>query len=198
MTIAGFDFGGGVGVQVDFKIFFVCCVYGMSAIIVVIVQNSVGVIGFYELLLYVVVEQIEFVIMDIGVGAVKIGMLVLVLIMWVVVEMVSRLGILLFVVDLVVVLQHGDLLLCLDVLVALCELILLFVILVMFNLGEVKLLMGIDVRSWVDMDEVVRVLHVLGFVNVLVKGGYLFGDVVVDVFYDGLTFIEFMSQCYDI
>src|ERR671931_2867917 len=75
LTIAGSDSGGGAGIQADLKTFTAHGVHGMSAITAVTVQNSVGVQGFYELEPKAVFEQVEAVVTDIGVDAVKTGML---------------------------------------------------------------------------------------------------------------------------
>jgi hydroxymethylpyrimidine/phosphomethylpyrimidine kinase len=196
LTIAGSDSGGGAGAQADLKTFLACRVHGMSAITAVTVQNSVGVTGFYELPPHAVAEQIESVATDIGVSAAKTGMLASAPIMQAVAETVTRLGIAPFVVDPVAASQHGDPLLRPDALVALRELILPLATLVTPNLGEVKLLTGIEVQTRADMDDAARALHRLGPRNVLVKGGHLPGDVAVDVLYDGSTFLEFTSRRY--
>lgn len=197
LTIAGSDSGGGAGAQADLKTFLACRVHGMSAITAVTVQNSVGVTGFYELPPHAVAEQIESVTTDIGVDAAKTGMLASAPIMQAVADTVSRLGITPFVVDPVAASQHGDPLLRPDALAALRELILPLATLVTPNLGEVKLLTGIDVRTRADMEEAAKALHALGPQHVLVKGGHLPGDVAVDVLYDGSTFTEFTSRRYE-
>src|ERR671936_390316 len=75
LTIAGSASGGGAGIQADLKTFLAHGVHGMTAITAVTVQNSVGVQGFYELEPKAVFEQVESVVTDIGVDAVKTGML---------------------------------------------------------------------------------------------------------------------------
>jgi hydroxymethylpyrimidine/phosphomethylpyrimidine kinase len=75
LTIAGSDSGGGAGIQADLKTFQALGAYGMSAITAVTVQNTLGVTGVYPLPPEAVVAQIRAVVEDIGVDAVKIGML---------------------------------------------------------------------------------------------------------------------------
>ena len=65
------------------------------------------------------------------------------------------------------------------------------------NLGEVRLLTGVDVRTRAEMDDAARALHGLGPKWVLVKGGHLPGGDAVDVLYDGSTFTEFAAPRRD-
>ena len=197
LTIAGSDSGGGAGAQADLKTFLACRVHGMSAITAVTVQNSLGVTGFYELPPHAVAEQIESVVSDIGVDAAKTGMLASAEIMVAVAETVQRLGVAPFVVDPVAASQHGDPLLRPDALEALRELIVPLASLVTPNLGEVKLLTGIEVHSRADMDDAARALHAMGPQWVLVKGGHLASGDAVDVLYDGSSFVELSSPRVD-
>jgi hydroxymethylpyrimidine/phosphomethylpyrimidine kinase len=193
LTIAGSDSGGGAGVQADLKTFLACRVHGMSAVTAVTVQNSLGVSGFYELPPQAVAEQIESVATDIGVGAAKTGMLASAPIMAAVADAVRRLGIAPFVVDPVAASQHGDPLLQPDALDALRTVIIPMATLITPNIGEVRLLTGIDVRTRADMDDAARALHALGPAWVLVKGGHLADGDAVDVLFDGTSFQEFTA-----
>src|SRR5689334_25357906 len=75
ITIAGSDSGGGAGIQADLKAFARCGVHGMTAITAITVQNTVEVRAVYPLSPRAIVEQVAAVADDIGVDAVKIGML---------------------------------------------------------------------------------------------------------------------------
>ncbi len=75
LSIAGSDSGGGAGIQADLKAFAACGVHGMTAITAVTAQNSVGVRAVQAIDANVIVEQVRAVAQDIGVDAVKIGML---------------------------------------------------------------------------------------------------------------------------
>jgi hydroxymethylpyrimidine/phosphomethylpyrimidine kinase len=169
----------------------------MSAITAVTVQNSVGVSGFYELPPHAVAEQIECVASDIGVDAAKTGMLASAPIMAAVAETVQRLAIAPFVVDPVAASQHGDPLLHPDALEALRDVVVPLATLVTPNLGEVRLLTGVEVRSRAGMADAARALHDLGPQWVLVKGGHLTDGDAVDVLYDGSTFREYASARTD-
>jgi hydroxymethylpyrimidine/phosphomethylpyrimidine kinase len=194
LTIAGSDSGGGAGAQADLKTFLACRVHGMSAITAVTVQNSLGVSAFYELPPHAVVEQIESVTTDIGVGAAKTGMLASAEIIEAVAEAVARLGIRPLVVDPVCASQHGDPLLRDDAMAALRDRILPLATLATPNLAEVRLLCGVDVRSWTDMKEAAKRLHDLGPRWVLVKGGHLAEGAALDLLYEGSSFVELATE----
>jgi hydroxymethylpyrimidine/phosphomethylpyrimidine kinase len=75
LTIAGSDSGGGAGIQADLKAFAAAGAYGMTAIVALTAQNTVGVSAVYELPPNFVTAQLDAVFSDIGVDAVKTGML---------------------------------------------------------------------------------------------------------------------------
>src|SRR5213080_2761393 len=75
LTIAGSDSGGGAGIQADLKTMLALGVHGMSVIAAVTAQNSLGVQGYWELPPEAVRAQLDSVLSDIGVQAVKTGML---------------------------------------------------------------------------------------------------------------------------
>ena len=75
LTIAGSDSGGGAGIQADLKTFAAHGVYGTTAMTAVTAQNTLGVTGWEPVSTDLVVAQIEAVVGDIGVHAVKTGML---------------------------------------------------------------------------------------------------------------------------
>jgi hydroxymethylpyrimidine/phosphomethylpyrimidine kinase len=75
LSIAGSDSGGGAGVQADLKAFARCGVHGMTAITAITAQNTVGVSAIHPLPGDVVIAQVRAVVEDMGVDAVKVGML---------------------------------------------------------------------------------------------------------------------------
>src|SRR5215203_1843788 len=189
LTIAGSDSGGGAGIQADLKTFLAHGVHGMSAITAVTVQNSVGVQGFYELEPRAVFEQIESVATDIGVDAVKTGMLASAPIIEAVAGACERFALPNLVVDPVAASKHGDRLLRPDALSALRERLAPLATVMTPNLGEVKLLCGVEVRDRGDLLAAARAMHELGPRWVLVKGGHLPGGDAVDLLSDGMEVV---------
>jgi hydroxymethylpyrimidine/phosphomethylpyrimidine kinase len=190
LTIAGSDSGGGAGIQADLKTFLAHGVHGMSAVTAVTVQNSVGVQGFYELEPRAVFEQIESVATDIGVDAAKTGMLASAPIIEAVAEACERFSLPNLVVDPVAASKHGDPLLRHEAVAALRERLAPLATVITPNLGEVKLLGGVEVRDRGDLLPAARAMHELGPRWVLVKGGHLPGGDAVDLLFDGQEAVE--------
>ena len=108
MTIAGSDSGGGAGIQADLKTFSALGVYGASTLTAITAQNTVAVTAVHELPTEIIAAQIEAVITDIGVDAVKTGMLSSSAIVETVAREIRRYGIGNLVVDPVMVAKSGD------------------------------------------------------------------------------------------
>jgi hydroxymethylpyrimidine kinase/phosphomethylpyrimidine kinase len=190
LTIAGSDSGGGAGIQTDLKTITVLGGYGMSAITALTAQNTVGVQAVYELPLDFIEKQIDSVMDDIGVDAVKTGMLSSAPIVSLVSSKLRQYRVKRVVVDPVMVAKSGDPLLKEGARHALCEELIPLALVVTPNLPEASVLAGFQVEDRKTMQEAARAIHGLGAQNVLVKGGHLEGDI-VDLLFDGRAFHEY-------
>jgi len=169
-------------------------VHGCVAVTAVTVQDSLRVSGFVEMPPATVADQVRVVVADIGVGAAKTGMLASAPIIVAVADVCDEVGLgasVPLVVDPVAASMHGDPLLAESALDALRTLLFPRATLVTPNLDEVRLLVGVDVRSRAEQYHAARALHALGPRWVLVKGGHLRTDPdCVDLLFDGTTFTE--------
>ncbi len=198
LTIAGSDSGGGAGVQADLKTMLALGVHGMTALAAVTAQNSLGVRGVWELPADAVAAQIRAVVDDIGVDAVKTGMLPS---PWIVAAVAAELTDLAdagvpVVVDPVGVSKHGDPLLAPEAVETVRTRLLPLATVVTPNLDEVRLLTGVAVRDEEDMPDAARAMLALGSRWVLVKGGHLRGDA-VDLLTDGRRTVLLRAPRHD-
>jgi hydroxymethylpyrimidine/phosphomethylpyrimidine kinase len=182
LSIAGSDSGGGAGIQADLKAFARCGVHGMTAITALTAQSTVGVTGVHPVPGDFIVEQVRAVAEDIGVDAVKIGMLGTAEI----VAAVDRALDLLepgtpVVVDPVMVAESGAILLDDDARQALVDTLLPRATVITPNLPEARVLAGPDPPD--DVEELARALHALGPGVVVVTGGHR--EEATDVLFDG-------------
>jgi hydroxymethylpyrimidine/phosphomethylpyrimidine kinase len=188
MTVAGSDSVGGAGIQADLKTFQRLNTYGVSVLTAITAQNTVGVDDALFLPAEFIAKQLDSVIGDVPVGALKTGMLANTEIVQVVAEKVRRYSLPNLVVDPVLVSTSGHLLLEQDAIKTLKEQLLPLAKIVTPNLPEVKALVGLEVHTNEDMKEAAQALFGLGARNVLVKGGHGTGEA-TDLFYDGKDFI---------
>jgi hydroxymethylpyrimidine/phosphomethylpyrimidine kinase len=185
LTIAGSDSGGGAGIQADLKTMLALGVHGMSVLAAVTAQNSLGVQGVWELPAEAVDEQLSSVVDDIGVDAVKTGMLASPELVHLVASRLAQLDAPV-VVDPVGVSKHGDPLLAPEAVDVIRTRLLPIATVVTPNLPEVALLTGVRVARERDLTRAAEAMHALGPRWVLVKGGHLHdGDEAVDALYDG-------------
>jgi hydroxymethylpyrimidine/phosphomethylpyrimidine kinase len=188
LTIAGSDSGGGAGIQADLKTFSAFGVYGMSVLTAVTAQNTVGVQGIETLTPAFITTQFESVVSDIGVDALKTGMLGTAEVVAAVAAMIADAGLTRLVVDPVMVAKSGDHLLAQDAVNALRTLLLPLALVITPNVPEAETLVGGPIGTPEEMREAARRLHALGPRWVVVKGGHMGGETVTDLLYDGTTF----------
>jgi hydroxymethylpyrimidine/phosphomethylpyrimidine kinase len=185
LTIAGSDSGGGAGIQADLKTFAAYGVYGASALTAITAQNTVAVTAVQLLPAAMVRAQIDAVLTDLGADAIKTGMLGSAELVRTVTEAIAGRGSAALVVDPVMIAKSGNTLLDADAVVALRERLLPLATVLTPNAPEAAALTGHEVHSLSTAREAALRLHALGPRAVLVKGGHIPGDDVVDVLYDG-------------
>ncbi|MBP7606108.1 MAG: bifunctional hydroxymethylpyrimidine kinase/phosphomethylpyrimidine kinase [Giesbergeria sp.] len=181
LSIAGSDSGGGAGIQADLKTFSALGCYGMTAITAITAQNTQGVRAIHGIPPDMLRAQIDAVAEDIGVDAVKIGMLHDPEVVRVVVKAIARHQMLQVVLDPVMVATSGDRLMADETVGVLVQELFPRVTVITPNLDEAALLLGRSIDGADALDEAASALLALGAPAVLLKGGHLPGDLVVDV-----------------
>ncbi|MFC9605623.1 bifunctional hydroxymethylpyrimidine kinase/phosphomethylpyrimidine kinase [Streptomyces niveus] len=183
LTVAGSDSGGGAGIQADLKTMLAFGVHGMSVLTAVTAQNSCGVQGAWELPVEAVRAQYRSVVDDIGVQAVKTGMLSSAALVETVAELLAGTDVPV-VVDPVGVSKHGDPLLAASALDSVRKRLLPTATVATPNLDEVAQLTGVEVRDEAGMERAAAAVLAFRPRWVLIKGGHLPGDA-VDLLTDG-------------
>ena len=172
LTIAGSDSGGGAGIQADLKTFAALGVFGTSAVTAITAQNTLGVTAVAEVPIEVISDQIEAVVTDIGVDAVKTGMLSSTEIVECVAESVENHELTPLVVDPVMVAATGAQLLQDDAVESVKNLLVPLATVVTPNVPEAEVLTGIEINSVDDMELVGGELVMMGAGAAVVKGGH--------------------------
>ena len=209
LTVAGSDSGGGAGIQADLKTFHSFGVFGMSAVTAVTVQNTVGVADVYPVPPAVVAQQMRAVVEDIGVDALKTGMLVDATTVATVAGELRELadeGLLRgrgagapihLVVDPVMYAKGGEPLLApsaRDVLIS--ELLPLAEVLTP-NVPEAELLAGMAIESEEERERAARRIQKLTGHWVLLKGGHLASEQAVDLLCDREQMLRLSAPRFD-
>lgn len=187
LIVAGSDSGGGAGIQADIKAVTAMNAFAATAITALTAQNTEGVHGVVAVEPAFIAQQIEVVLSDIGADALKTGMLHSAEVIGAVAAGLKKhaAGVPL-VVDPVMVAKGGHRLLLTEAEAALRDVLLPMAALITPNLPEAEVLAGIPVRIEADMERAAGKLMALGAKAVLMKGGHLEGDRVVDLlFHDG-------------
>jgi len=182
LIVAGSDSGGGAGIQADIKAVTAMGGFAATAITALTAQNTLGVHGVVPVDPAFIAQQIEVVLTDIGADALKTGMLHSAeVIDTVVAAMRKHAPGVPLVVDPVMVAKGGHRLLLSDAEMALRDRLLPLAALLTPNLPEAEVLAGFPVRVEADMKRAGEKLLSLGAKAVLMKGGHLEGDRVVDL-----------------
>ena len=192
LTIAGSDSGGGAGIQADLKAFARAGVHGMSAITAITAQNTVAVRSVYPLPPQAIVEQVAAVVDDIGVDAVKIGMLGNVATIEAVERALEFTGPAPVVLDPVMVAESGATLLEEDAQAVLRERLVARADVVTPNVPEARVLAGLPAEADATSEELARAIHALGSEVVVVTGGHR--THAVDLYFDGTRAVELPGE----
>jgi hydroxymethylpyrimidine/phosphomethylpyrimidine kinase len=192
LSIAGSDSGGGAGIQADLKAFAAAGVHGATAITAITAQNTVAVTAVEAVSPRMIVAQVRAVAEDLGVDAVKVGMVGGVPAIEAVAEAIALLPAATpVVVDPVMVAESGARLLEAAAQAALAELLLPRATVVTPNLPEARALVG-DEDETLRPGELARTVHALGSRVVVVTGGH--GEDGSDLFFDGMRLVEIPGE----
>jgi hydroxymethylpyrimidine/phosphomethylpyrimidine kinase len=181
LTIAGSDSGGGAGIQADLKAFARCGVHGTTAIVALTAQNTVGVTAIHPIPPPMILDQVRAVTSDIGVDAIKVGMLGDEGTIAAVVEAIGEAGDVPVVVDPVMIAESRAVLLDPAAKAALIETVLPLATVATPNLPEALELTGMNDRN--TQEDLAKAVHAMGPRSVVVTGGH--SDEGTDYFYDG-------------
>ncbi|WOI33428.1 bifunctional hydroxymethylpyrimidine kinase/phosphomethylpyrimidine kinase [Tritonibacter scottomollicae] len=181
LTIAGSDSGGGAGIQADLKTMSALGVYGASVITAITAQNTQAVTGVHGIPLDMITAQIDAVLSDLDVGAIKIGMLATPEIIDCVARAIADFDGAV-VLDPVMIAKSGDALLAPEAVSTLCRVLLPRARIITPNLPEAACLLDRPTAtSAQDMVEQGRALCALGAQAVLMKGGHAEGEICEDI-----------------
>lgn len=185
LTIAGSDSGGGAGVQADIKTISACGCYAASAITAITVQNTLGVKAVHPIPVEIIEQQIEAVIEDIGVDAVKIGMLHSAEVVEAVAETLEKFEVKNIVLDPVMVSTSGHRLIEENAINTLIERLMPMTRVITPNIPEAEILLGgMKLEHQSELPDAARKLAEKIGTSVLLKAGHLTEDKLVDIFYN--------------
>lgn len=181
LVIAGSDSGGGAGIQADIKTITALGGYAATAITAVTVQNTLGVTDVHPIPLNVIAAQARAVLDDIGADAIKTGMLGDIAVVETVANALDKAGDIPAVVDPVMIAKGGAPLLAEAAIDAVKTLMIPRASLLTPNAPEAAALTGLAVETTDDLRRAGEALLAQGARAVLMKGGHVAGDRVVDV-----------------
>jgi hydroxymethylpyrimidine/phosphomethylpyrimidine kinase len=191
LSIAGSDSGGGAGIQADLKAFAACGAHGMTAITAITAQNTVAVTAVHPIPPEVIIEQVRAVQADIGIDAVKIGMLgnqtTIVAVARALDGLPEGTPVVL---DPVMVAESGAELLEPAARTELIEQLLPRATVVTPNVPEARALTGSGAE--IDAPTLARAVHALGPAVAIVTGGHR--EQAIDVLFDGEQLVELPGE----
>ncbi len=196
LTIAGSDSCGGAGIQADLKTFSAHGVFGMSVVTAVTAQNTQGVFAVQDMDKSIIATQIEVILEDIEVAAIKIGMVSQIPTIKVISHYITKYVPQYLVLDPVMVSKSGYRLLNPDAEATLVRELLPLATIVTPNIPEAELIANMPICTVQQMEEAAKAIFAMGPKNVLLKGGHLEGDS-IDILYNGEEFAYFPSPRID-
>ncbi len=193
LSIAGSDCSGGAGIQADLKTFSAHGVFGMSAIVSVVAENTSRVIDIQDVKPDMIEKQIDAVFEDIDVDAVKVGMLSQPACMEAVAGRLNRYAPANIVIDPVMYAKNGCPLMNPDAIDTLINTVIPLADLLTPNIPEAEKIAGIEINNVEDMKKSAAAIYQMGCKNVLVKGGHAVGSA-LDILFDGDAFYSFDAE----
>ncbi len=194
LSIAGSDSGGGAGIQADIKALAANGVFGTTAITAITAQNTIGVSAIELVSPGVLRAQIDAVLSDFQVRAVKTGMLGSSELVEVVAKYAQNGDLPRLVVDPVMVAASGDRLSTESTTSAYRDRLARFAYVITPNIYEAQLLTETTITTVAEMVQAAKALHRLGVSYVYLKGGHLQGPESIDVFFDGVNVAHLRSK----
>ena len=182
LIVAGSDSGGGAGIQADIKTITVLGGYASSALTAITAQNTTGVFGVIEIPPAFITQQIELILSDIGTDVIKTGMLSNAETINAVADTMEKFAPdTVFVLDPVMLAKDGSALLKGDAIETLKQRLIPRATIITPNIPEAEVLSGITISTPEDMEKAGKKILTLGAKAVLVKGGHLEGNELVDI-----------------
>lgn len=196
LSIAGSDSSGGAGIQADIKAISALDCYAATAITAVTAQNTLGVSDIHPIPVKTVTQQIEVVLTDIGIDAVKIGMLHNAELILAVKEVLLKNAVESIVLDPVMVATSGDKLLEDAAIETLLKELVPIAKLITPNIPEAEILLGKRIDKQSAIKGFAKELAVKYRTSVLLKAGHLTDEILTDVLYnvENDSFLELSSK----
>ena len=196
LIIAGSDSSGGAGIQADIKTVTSLGCYAMTAITAVTVQNTTGVKSIIAINPKDISSQIEFTSKDIKPNAIKIGMLHSKKVISALIKSLNKINVNKIVLDPVMVAKGGAKLINNKAIKDIKNRLIKKILLITPNIPEAELLAKTKINSPNDMIVAGKIILKLGAKNVLIKGGHLNSNKMIDIFLNNKTIKVFNNKKY--
>ena len=194
LSIAGSDSSSGAGIQADLKTLSSLGTYGCSAITAITVQNTKNIFEVFPIPTEIVIRQINSILNDIRIDAIKIGMVYDEIIINKIFKILKNTNIPI-IVDPIFTSTSGKNLIKYEAIKALTKKILPIATIITPNINEATQLSGIDIKNKEDLVKSLIKMKKLGPKNVIVKGGHLLSEHSIDTLIDDkLNIIEFSNS----